>query len=56
MAKIIEDAIVVRFSKIVKDSETDTGGLVTNDIQQALEQVAQELVGSSVVVEVVRAE
>ena len=54
MAKIVEDVIVIKFSKIVKDS--DTGSSITSpDIQQALEQVAQELVGESVVVEVVQA-
>jgi hypothetical protein len=55
MAKILEDVLVIKFSKIVKDSDTDNGGLVGVDIQTALEQVAQELVGEAVVVEVVRA-
>jgi hypothetical protein len=55
MAKIVEDVLVVKFSKIVKDSDTDNGGLVGQDVQAALEQVAQELVGDAVVVEVVRA-
>ena len=54
MAKIVEDVIVIKFSKIVKDS--DVGSSITGpDIQAALEQVAQELVGDSVVVEVVQA-
>ena len=55
MAKIIEDVLVIKFSKIVKDSESETAGIAGSDIQQALEQVAQELVGDSVVVEVVQA-
>lgn len=55
MAKIVEDVLVIKFSKIVKDSDTDNGGLVGVDVQSALEQVAQELVGEAVVVEVVRA-
>jgi hypothetical protein len=55
MAKIIEDVIVIKFSKIVKDSESEATGIAGADLQQALEQVAQELVGDSVVVEVVRA-
>lgn len=55
MAKIVEDVLIVKFSKIIKDSDIDNGGLVGNDIQTALEQVAQELVGDSVVVEVVKA-
>ena len=55
MAKIVEDVIVIKFSKIVKDSESEVSGIAGSDIQSALEQVAQELVGDAVVVEVVRA-
>lgn len=55
MAKIVEDVLIIKFSKIVKDSEAETSGIAGSDVQQALEQVAQELVGDSVVVEVERA-
>jgi hypothetical protein len=56
MAKIVEDAIVIKFSKIVKDHESNDGLIIASrDIQLALEQVAQELVGDSIVVEVVSA-
>ncbi len=55
MAQIIEDIIVIKFSKIIKDSETEVAGIAGHEIQQALEQVAQELVGEAIVVEVVRA-
>ena len=55
MAKIVEDVIVIKFSKIVKDSETEVSGIAGQEIQVALEQVAQELVGDSVVVEVEKA-
>lgn len=54
MAKIVEDVLVIKFSKIVKDSEEGTS-IAGSDVQTALEQVAQELVGDTVVVEVVRA-
>jgi hypothetical protein len=54
MAKIVTESIVITFSKIVKDSESGTS-VTSPDIQSALEQVAQELVGDSVVVEVVKA-
>jgi len=54
MAKIVEDVIVIKFSKIVKDSELDTS-VAGPDIEAALEQVAQELIGDGVVVEVVKA-
>jgi hypothetical protein len=55
MAKIVEDVLVIKFSKIVKDSEGEVSSVANLDVQQALEQVAQELVGDSVVVEVVKA-
>jgi hypothetical protein len=51
MAKIIEDVVVIKFSKIVKDSE-EGASIAGEEIQLALEQVAQELVGSGVVVEI----
>ena len=54
MAKIVEDVIVIKFSKIVKDSDSGTS-ITSPDIQAALEQVAQELIGDNVVVEVVKA-
>lgn len=55
MAQIVEDVIIIKFSKIVKSSEADVPAIVGQEIQQALEQVAQELVGDSVVVEIERA-
>ena len=55
MAKIVEDVVIIKFSKIIKDSETETAGIAGHEIQVALEQVAQELVGDSIVVEVERA-
>ena len=54
MAKIVEDVVIIKFSKIVKDSE-EGSSVATADVQSALEQVAQELVGDAVVVEVVKA-
>lgn len=53
MAKIVEDVIVIKLSKLVKDSEKDSK-LSNSEIESALEQVAQELVGEGVVVEVER--
>lgn len=54
MAKIVEDVVVIKFSKIVKDSDAEVSAIANSDIQSALEQVAQELAGESVVVEVER--
>jgi hypothetical protein len=55
MAKIVEDVIVIKLSKIVKDSDSAAAGIASPEIQTALEQVVQELVGDSVVVELVQA-
>jgi len=55
MAKIVEDVVVIKFSKIVKDSDSEVSDIAGSDVQAALEQVAQELVGDGVVVEVVQA-
>lgn len=52
MAKIIEDTLVFKFSKIVKDSDQDPDTMLTAETIAALEQVAQELVGQTVIVEV----
>jgi len=54
MAKLIEDVIVIKFSKIVRENDTDPAPAVLNDQIAAIVEVAQELVGSSVVVEVER--
>ena len=54
MAKMIEDVLVIKLSKLVKDSDSSEN-IVTEDIQVALEQVAQELAGNGVLVEVERA-
>jgi hypothetical protein len=53
MAKIVEEVVVIKLSKLVKDDVV--AGIVTDDLQSALEQVAQELVGDSVIVEVEKA-
>ena len=55
MAQIIEDVIVIKFSKLVKNGESEGSHIVGAEIQTALEQVAQELVGDSVIVEIERA-
>lgn len=55
MAKIVEDVVVIKFSKIVKDNDPNPQEIANSDVQNALEQVAQELVGDSIVVEVVKA-
>lgn len=54
MAKMIEEVVVIKLSKLVKDSDpADT--IADNEVYSALEQVAQELAGSGVLVEVEKA-
>lgn len=55
MAKIVEEVVVIKLSKLVKENAESSGLVATNEVCDALEQVAQELAGDSVVVEVVRA-
>ena len=53
MAQIVEENIIIKVSKLVKNgTEVD---LVPMDTIQALEQVVQELVGDGVIVEVEKA-
>lgn len=54
MARMLEEVIVIKLSKLVKDSDT-TDTIADGDVQAALEQVAQELAGSGVLVEVEKA-
>jgi hypothetical protein len=55
MAKIVEDVIVIKISQLVKDEAADQTSAVTPEVEAALEQVAQELVGAGAVVEVMKA-
>lgn len=52
MAKIHEEVIVIKLSKLVKDDAAVGDLLASQDTVSALEQVAQELAGAGVVVEV----
>ena len=54
MAKIQEEILVIKFSQLVKDS-SDTHSTVTEDLTAALQQVAEELVGPGVIVEIEKA-
>lgn len=54
MAKMIEEVVVIKLSKLVKDNDP-ADAIVSEDAQIALEQVAQELVGNGVLVEVEKA-
>ena len=54
MAKIHEEVVVIKLSKLIKES--DAGSAIANeDLVAALATVAEELAGAGVVVEVERA-
>ena len=51
MAKLIEDVLVIKISKLFKDSE-DVTPVITEETKNALEQIILEIVGEGVLVEV----
>ena len=56
MARIHEEVVIIKLSKLVKDdSEVDSGSLASDVTIISLEQVTQELVGEGVIVEIERA-
>ncbi len=54
MAQIIEEIVVIKFSRLVK-GDGSLPEIVSAELQASLEQVAEELVGSGVIVEVTKA-
>ena len=54
MAKIHEEIVVIKLSKLVRESDAGTE-IATDDIVSALQSVAEELAGTGVVVEAERA-
>ena len=55
MAKIHEEIVVIKLSKLVKEKDDNEQFIATNDICESLQAVAEELAGAGVVVEVERA-
>lgn len=56
MAKIHEEIIIIKLSKLVKESDSAVDTIASDDIVAALAGVAEELAGAGVVVEAERAE
>lgn len=54
MAKIHEEVVVIKLSKLIKDNEQGTA-VASDDVINALQSVAEELVGAGVVVEAEKA-
>jgi len=51
MAKIVEEILVIKLSRLTKDGELPS--LINAELQTTVESVVQELVGENVVVEIV---
>ncbi len=54
MAKIVEDIVVLRLSRLVKNDETDVEQLVNESLRQEIEEAVQSMVSATVVVEAER--
>lgn len=54
MAKIHEEIIIIKFSKLVKETET-TSSVATDELLASLGAVAEELAGSGIIVEIEKA-
>ena len=52
MARIYEETVIIKMSKLIKDTEV-TPMIATEEVVTALEQVAQELVGEHVIAEII---
>lgn len=52
VAKLQEEVLVIKVSKLVKDSETNPELLLTAETVQSLEAVVQELAGTNALVEI----
>lgn len=50
MAKIHEEVVVIKLSKLIKDSDSEQT-IATEDLIAALQSVAEELAGPGIVVE-----
>lgn len=55
MAKIVEEIVVVKVSRLIKDNAVAEKKL-TNEVAESLEAIVTELVGTDCVVEVVAGE
>lgn len=54
MAKVQEEILVIKLSKLVKDN-VETTTVASDDLVSSLQSVAEELAGAGVIVEVERA-
>lgn len=51
MAKLQEEIIVIKLSRLLRDSEPESEGILNDETRSALEGVVGELAGAGVLVE-----
>lgn len=54
MAKLHEETVVLKLSKLVKENNTEEVYMADNEFCSSIEEVAQQLLGDTIIVEVVR--
>ena len=54
MARIVEDIVVLRLSRLVKNDDVDVAQVVNEALRQEIEEAVQSLVSEAVVVEAER--
>jgi len=54
VAKLQEEVLVIKVSKLLKDSDTQTE-IINNEVLRSLEEVVAELAGAGTLVEIERA-
>ena len=52
MAKLHEEVVIIKVSKLLKDSDTINPVLLTNPTLESLEAVVQELIGAGALIEI----
>jgi len=55
MAKIYEEVVVIKLSKLIREKDDETVQIASSDICDALQAVAEELVAAGVIVEIEQA-
>ena len=50
MAKVVEENVVIRLSKLVKDDDAVLDGIITDTIKDTLEEATAQLVNNPLVV------
>lgn len=56
MAKIVDDIIIVKLSKMVRDDDHSSHQLATTELREAIEKVAQGVAPAEIIIEIEKKE